>query len=50
LSGTTLSFFFIDADGNSRSIRGTVNGDKFDGWLRFPAHESRTSGQRAPAR
>ena len=49
LSGATVSFFFVDKDGQSRSVRGTVAGDKFDGWLRFPTHETRVTGQRAPA-
>ena len=49
LSGNNLSFFFIDADGVSRSIRGTIDGDKFDGWLRNATHETRVSGQRTAA-
>ena len=47
LSGNNLTFFFTDADGVSRSIRGTIDGDKFDGWLRSATHETRVSGQRA---
>ena len=53
LSGATLSFFFLDPDGQSLSVRGTVDGDKFDGWLRFPSYEARVTGQRtseAPGR
>ncbi len=49
LSGNTLTFFFTDADGTSRSIRGTLDGDKFDGWLRNATHETRISGQRSAA-
>lgn len=49
LTGATLSFFFVDGDGQSRSVRGTVTGDRFEGWLRFPSYESRVTGQRAPA-
>lgn len=49
LSGNTLSFHFTDADGTSRSIRGTISGDKFDGWLRNATHETRISGQRTAA-
>jgi SAM-dependent methyltransferase len=48
LSGNDLAFFFIDADGVSRSIRGTIDGDRFDGWLRSAAYETRVSGQRTP--
>lgn len=46
LSGNTLSFHFTEPDGTSRSIRGTINGDRFDGWLRNATHETRISGQR----
>ena len=49
LSGNNLAFFFTDADGVSRSIRGTIEGDKFDGWLRNATHETRVSGQRTAA-
>jgi SAM-dependent methyltransferase len=49
LSGNNLAFFFTDADGGSRSIRGTIDGDKFDGWLRNATHETRVSGQRTAA-
>jgi methyltransferase family protein len=49
LSGNTLTFYFSDADGVSRSIRGTIDGDKFDGWLRNATHETRVSGQRTAA-
>jgi SAM-dependent methyltransferase len=49
LSGNNLAFFFVDADGVSRSIRGTIDGDKFDGWLRNATHETRVSGQRTAA-
>ena len=49
LTGATLSFFFVDGDGQSRSVRGTVTGDRFEGWLRFPSYESRVTGQRVPA-
>jgi SAM-dependent methyltransferase len=49
LSGNNLAFFFTDADGVSRSIRGTIDGDKFDGWLRNATHETRVSGQRTAA-
>ena len=48
LSGDTLSFYFVDRDGQSRSVRGTVAGDRFEGWLRFPSYESRVTGQRTP--
>ena len=48
LSGATLSFYFVDRDGQSRSVRGTVAGDRFEGWLRFPSYESRVTGQRTP--
>jgi SAM-dependent methyltransferase len=48
LSGNNLVFFFTDADGVSRSIRGTIDGDRFDGWLRSATHETRVSGQRTP--
>ena len=50
LRGNELTFFFTDADGVSRSIRGTIDGDKFDGWLRSAAYETRVSGSRTPAR
>ena len=49
LSGNNLAFFFTDADGISRSIRGTIDGDRFDGWLRNATHETRVSGQRTAA-
>jgi SAM-dependent methyltransferase len=49
LSGNNLSFHFTDADGVSRSIRGTIDGDKFDGWMRHATYETRVSGQRSAA-
>ena len=49
LSGNTLAFFFTDADGVSRSIRGTIDGDKFDGWMRHATYETRVSGHRTAA-
>jgi SAM-dependent methyltransferase len=49
LSGNTMSFFFTETDGASRSIRGTISGDKFEGWLRNATHESKISGQRTAA-
>ena len=50
LSGNTLTFYFTDADGVSRSVRGTIDGDKFDGWLRNATHETRVSGQRSSSK
>jgi len=47
LSGANLSFSFVDSNGQSLSIRGKVDGDKFDGWMRFPSYETRVTGQRA---
>lgn len=50
LSGETLSFFYRGPDGQSLSVRGTVEGDRFVGWLRYPSYESRVFGDRvAPA-
>jgi hypothetical protein len=49
LSGNTLAFHFTDGDGVSRSIRGTIDGDKFDGWMRHATYETRVSGQRSAA-
>lgn len=49
LSGDTLTFFFRGPDGQSLSVRGTVEGDKFTGWLRYPAHETRVFGERVAA-
>jgi SAM-dependent methyltransferase len=49
LSGNNLTFYFTDAEGVSRSIRGTIDGDKFEGWLRNATHETRVSGHRTAA-
>jgi SAM-dependent methyltransferase len=49
LSGNALTFHFTDGDGVSRSIRGTIDGDKFDGWMRHATYETRVSGHRSPA-
>jgi len=49
LSGANLSFSFVDSNGQSLSIRGKVDGNKFDGWMRFPSYETRVTGQKARA-
>jgi SAM-dependent methyltransferase len=49
LSGADFSFSFIDPDGNSRAVRGKIDGDKFDGWMRFANYDTRVSGQRTVA-
>lgn len=46
LSGDTLTFFFRAPEGQSLSVRGTVEGDRFTGWLRHPSYESRVFGER----
>lgn len=46
LSGETLSFFYRGPDGQSLSVRGIVEGDRFVGWLRYPSYESRVFGER----
>ena len=55
LSGADLSFSFVDGDGALRSVRGKVDGDKFDGWMRFATYDTKVTGRRsapppAPAR
>lgn len=50
LSGETLTFFYRGPEGQSLSVRGIVEGDRFVGWLRYPSYETRVFGDRvAPA-
>lgn len=46
LSGAEFSFSFVDPKGEARAIRGTFDGDKFDGWMRFANYDTKVTGTR----
>lgn len=46
LSGASFSFSFVNVDGTLRSIRGTFDGDSFQGWMRLDRFETPVSGRR----
>jgi SAM-dependent methyltransferase len=48
LVGDQLSFSFADPDGQARSVRGTIKGDSFDGWLRQSTYDTKITGTRTP--
>lgn len=48
LAGNNLAFSFYNADGTLRSIRGKVDGDKFEGWIRFEGYDTPISGRKVP--
>jgi SAM-dependent methyltransferase len=48
LVGDQLSFSFTDPDGQARSIRGKVNGNNFEGWLRQSTFDTKVTGTRTP--
>jgi SAM-dependent methyltransferase len=49
LSGNNFSFSFINTDGAMRSVRGKIDGDKFDGWLRLDGYDSPITAKRISA-
>jgi SAM-dependent methyltransferase len=48
LSGNELAFSFYNTDGTLRSVRGKVNGDRFNGWIRFEGFDSPLAGRKVP--
>ncbi|MCC6196326.1 MAG: class I SAM-dependent methyltransferase [Burkholderiales bacterium] len=46
LTGDQLAFSFVDPDGQARSIRGKINGDNFEGWLRLSTYDTKVTGTR----
>jgi hypothetical protein len=48
LRGNEIAFSFYNADGTLRSVRGNVNGDKFNGWLRLEGYDTPLTGRRVP--
>jgi len=46
LSGATFAFSFINVDGTLRSIRGTFEGDKFEGSIRLDRFDTPVTGRR----
>jgi len=49
LSGNNFSFSFINTDGAMRSVRGKIDGDKFDGWLRLDGYDTPITAKRVSA-
>ncbi len=49
VSGADLSFTFMDGDGATRSIRGQVTNDRFEGKMRFATYDTPVTGRRVRA-
>jgi hypothetical protein len=46
LNGVNFSFSFIHTDGALRSVRGKVDGDKFEGWMRLDGYDTPITAKR----